>query len=74
MTAAHGEAGGEGRERRLEAWERSAQTGFNLSEAWSCIGRQCHQFSRLPKQSTSNWLPSATEMYFLIVLGLVIQD
>ena len=60
--------GGEGRERRLEAWEGSAQTG-QLSEAWSCIGRQCYQFSRLPKRSTSNWLPSATEMCFLIVLG-----
>ena len=69
MIAAHREAGREGRERRLEAWEGSVQTGFNISEAWACIGRQCYQFSRLPKQSPTNWMPSATEMYFLIVLG-----
>ena len=31
--------------------------------------RQCYQFSRLPKQSPTNWMPSATEMYFLIVLA-----
>lgn len=52
VTAANGEAGGE--ERMLEAWEGSAQTGFNISEAWACIS---HQLSRLPKQSTTNWMP-----------------